>query len=69
LKDIYEEYKLENRKESIKYKQFREQLEKNLFLKKFITKDRHGTTILTNYKVKIEEIKTDSKLDVDIFDD
>ena len=62
IKSIFEEFKkshfFENltkaQKRTNNYKNFVDKLEKNFFIKKFVTQDNHGTAILTNYKEIIE---------------
>jgi P4 family phage/plasmid primase-like protien len=50
LKEVFNHYKIENTKE--KYKDFRAQIEKNLFLKKHIIINKDDTYILMGYKLK-----------------
>jgi len=50
LKEVFNLYKNGNIKS--KYKDFKSQMESNLFLKKFVTTNKDKTYILTNYKLK-----------------
>ena len=63
LKDVYDEFKSSEyfnnlnkvQKRQNNYKSFVEKMQKNMFLKKFVTEDHTHTNIITNYTEKEEE--------------